>query len=109
MKRSIFRLLIIFPSIFFLTSCNDEKDDITDVIDKGGSIESAVTVEHLTDSTDVLITKHIIWSKFNLNKEVYYRDTIPALGYTYAEAENEDGDTKNVSVKKDYEVYITVK
>lgn len=109
MKLGIFKLLLIFSSLFTLVSCKDEKDDITDVVDKAGSIESAVTVEHLTDSTDVLITKHIIWSKFNLNKEVYYRDTIPALGYTNAEAENEDGDTKNVSVKKDYEVYITVK
>jgi hypothetical protein len=109
MKRNVSKLLSISLMLFLLTSCSDEKDDITNEINKAGSIESSVTVEHLSDSTDVLITKHIIWSKFNLNKEVYYRDTIPALGYTDTEAENQDGDTKNVSIKKDYEVYITVK
>ena len=30
-------------------------------------------------------------------------------GLTSQEAENSDGDTKTVSLKKDYEVYITVK
>jgi len=85
--------------LLLLTSCSDEKDDITDGVNKAGSIESAVTVEHLTDSTDVLITKHIIWSKFDF-REVLYRDTIPALGYTDTQAENGDGDTKSVSVKK---------
>jgi hypothetical protein len=109
MKRSIFKLIIISLSIFFLTACSDEKDDITNEINKEGSIESLVTVEHLSDSTDVLITKHTIWSKLNLHKEVYYRDTIPALGYTNVQAENQNGDSKNVNVKKDYEVYITVK
>jgi len=109
MKRSVSKLFGIALMLFSFTSCSDDKDDITNEINKAGSIESSVTVEHLSDSSDVLITKHIIWSKFNLNREVYYRDTIPALGYTDSQAENEDGDTKNVSVKKDYEVYITVK
>jgi hypothetical protein len=109
MKRSVSKLFGIALMLFSFTSCSDDKDDITNEINKAGSIESSVTVEHLSDSSDVLITKHIIWSKFNLNREVYYRDTIPALGYTDTQAENEDGDTKNVSVKKDYEVYITVK
>jgi hypothetical protein len=108
MKQGVSTFLSIGLMLLLLTSCSDEKDDITNEINKAGSIESAVTVEHLTDSTDVLITKHIIWSKFDFH-EVYYRDTIPALGYTETQAENQDGDTKNVSVKKDYEVYITVK
>ena len=109
MKRSILKLLILASTIILITSCKEEKDDVTNEINKEGSVESSVTVEHFTDSTDVLITKHIIWSKLNFRKEVYYRDTIPALGFTNTEAENQDGDTKNVSVKKDYEVYITVK
>jgi hypothetical protein len=109
MKRNVLKSFGIGLMLLLLTSCSDDKDDITNEINKAGSIESSVTVEHLSDSTDVLITKHIIWSKFNLNREAYYRDTIPALGYTDTQAENEDGDTKNVSVKKDYEVYITVK
>jgi hypothetical protein len=42
-------------------------------------------------------------------KTVEYRDTIPALGTEDRLAENKEGDTRNVSVKKDYEIYITVK
>jgi hypothetical protein len=34
---------------------------------------------------------------------------VPALGMINTDAENSDGDTKNVSVKKDYQIFITVK
>lgn len=109
MKQTLPAFISIATIAILLTACSDEKDDITNDVNKEGSVETSVSVQHLSDSTDVLITKHTIWSKNNLHREVFYHDTIPALGYTSTNAENEDGDTKHVNVKKDYEVYITVK
>jgi hypothetical protein len=56
-----------------------------------------------------MITTHTIWVKNSVYKTVVYRDTLPTLGTENTQAENEEGDTKVVSVPKDYEIYITVK
>ena len=45
----------------------------------------------------------------NQYKNLEYRDTVPSLGMESTTAENSDGDTKNIVVKKDYEIFITVK
>lgn len=105
-------VLVILASalLMLMSSCgNKQNEDITTEINKNGAIESAVTVEHLDSLHDVLITKHIVWNMNNKSKTIEYRDTIPALGKMTTTAENEDGDTKDVEVKKDYEVFITVK
>ncbi|HPI45559.1 MAG TPA: hypothetical protein PLH91_10035 [Tenuifilaceae bacterium] len=47
--------------------------------------------------------------KGTLVKKIVYTDTIPALGRISQEAENNQGETRIVSVPKEYEVYITVK
>jgi hypothetical protein len=101
-------LLLVVPIAFI--ACNDkENEDVTQTVDKNGSVETAVHITHIDSSRDVLITDHKVWVKNNLYKTVEYRDTIPALGIEHTTAENEDGDTKNVFVPKDYEIYITVK
>jgi hypothetical protein len=103
-------LVILASAVFMLFSCGgDKSEDLTDTINKNGAVETAITVQHLDSTHDVLITKHQVWSNYNTSKFIEYRDTIPALGTENTTAENEDGDTKNVSVKKDYEIFITVK
>ena len=102
-------MALLLISSFLFISCNDEKEDLTEGVNKSGSVESAVTVEHLDSTHDVLITKHIVWNNNAVYNTIVYRDTLPALGDHYATAENEDGDTKGVTVKKDYEIFITVK
>ncbi len=95
---------------FFAAACKDEaKEDVTNDVNKSGSVETAVTVEHADSTHDVLVTKHKVWRNFSEYKTIEYRDTIPALGETNTEAENADGDKKSVQVKKDYEIFITVK
>jgi hypothetical protein len=98
-------------ALLLLFSCDNKQpnDDITQSVNKNGSIETAVQVEHLDSLHDVLITTHKIWVHNQAIKTVFYRDTLPSLGSTQATAENADGDTKNVTVKKDYEIFITVK
>jgi hypothetical protein len=101
-------LLACLP--FLIISCGEDKnEDVTETVNKNGSIETAVQVTHLDSGRDLLTTTHKVWVKFNEYKTVQYHDTIPGLGVETTVAENEEGDTKNVTVPKDYEIYITVK
>ncbi|OZA65019.1 MAG: hypothetical protein B7X72_08095 [Sphingobacteriia bacterium 39-39-8] len=94
-----------------LISCeNTEKnEDITNTVNKDGAIESAVKVEQLDSLRDVLITTHSVWKDNAIIKNMEYRDTVPSLGLKRTVAENADGDMKDITVKKEYEIYITVK
>ncbi len=98
-------------ALLLLFSCNDTQhnEDITQSVNKNGSVETAVQVEHLDSLHDVLITTHKIWAQNQEVKTVTYRDTLPALGIEHTTAENTDGEIKDVHVKKDYEIFITVK
>ena len=107
MKKYI-TVCFLFTTIIFV-SCKEEKEDITHEINKAGAIETSVTVEHIDDKNDVLITKHIVWNNNSAYKTIYAHDTIPALGMENTTAENSDEETQSVSVKKDYEIFITVK
>jgi len=103
-----FLSVLLICSLVFV-SCDDEKNDLTNAVNKAGSVETSVTVQHADSTHDILITRHKVWSNFSEFKTIEYRDTLPALGIHNTIAENENGDTKNVSVKKDYEIFITVK
>lgn len=108
-KIKIIQLVLIGGAIVF-QSCKDEpNEDLTNTVNKNGAIETSVTVTHLDSVNDILITKHIVWLKGNQFKNIEYRDTVPSLGMENTTAENKDGDTKKVQVKKDYEIFITVK
>jgi hypothetical protein len=101
---------MLFPAVMlFFAACGSNKEDETDTVDKAGSVETAVSVEHADSTHDVVLTTHKIWVNFKEYNTVVHRDTIPALGMLSADAENLDGDTKKVSVKKDYQIFITVK
>ena len=97
-------------ALLLLFSCGTKQnEDITQSVNKAGAIESAVQVEQVDSLHDVLITTHTIWTNNQEVKTIQYRDTIPGLGSHIAVAENTDGETKNISVKKEYEIFITVK
>ena len=105
MKKTFF-FFLAFASILAFQACNEDK--VKDV-QKNGSIETSLQVDHLNDSLDVMITTNKIWVHNVLVKTVNRRDTLPSLGVAPEEAENDNGDTKNVLLRKDYEIYITVK
>ena len=108
--KPILLVALVGAALLLMMSCNDKpKEDLTNDVNKAGSVESSITVEHLDSLHDVLVTKHKVWANMQEFKNIEYRDTLPSLGITHTEAENKDGDTKNVSVKKDYEIFITVK
>jgi hypothetical protein len=99
-------LLAIIP---FLNACNDEKEDETAAVDKSGSVETAVSVEHADSTHDVLLTRHKVWVNYKEYATVEHRDTVPALGMLSTEGENSQGETQKLNVKKDYQIFITVK
>lgn len=104
-KIQIFFLLL---GIVSLHSCNEEyKEDEVSGIDKNASIETELSVKHI-DTADVLITKHKIWKNNKLFKEIIKTDTIPSLGDTLINGEDNDGYEQSAKTKKDYEFYITV-
>jgi hypothetical protein len=112
------RLLIVMgvaaiAIVIFMINNSGEAEiaekDLTSEINKDGAVESHITVTHINDNQDVLITSHKVWFNKTEFKNVLYYDTIPSLGLQITTAENEDGDAKSVDVKKDYEVFITVK
>lgn len=108
--KNIFILAFAFVSIITLVSCEEKKqEDLTNEVNKNAAVESSVTVDHLDSIHDILITKHAVWVKGNKLKDIEHRDTVPALGIENTTAENSEGETKTVAVKKDYEIFITVK
>jgi PBP1b-binding outer membrane lipoprotein LpoB len=109
MKKYITTSLLL-AAILFVTSCSeDEEKDLVKEVNKNGSIETSVSVNHLDSTHDLLVTKHIVWANGSTSKTIINNDTIPALGSAMVEAEDEKGDVKNVMAKKAYEIFITVK
>jgi len=101
-------LFIAFTSLF--ASCEDqnENEDVVQQPDKNGSIETIVSVTH-GSGIDILSTTHKVWVKGVLDKTITKIDTLKSLGTTKEEGEDSDGNTKDITVSKDYELYITVK
>jgi hypothetical protein len=97
-------------ALLLLGSCGSKNDneDVTTTINKAGSVETIITTNHLDSTHDVLITTHKIWAGYNLYNTVVHRDTVPALGNATETGENENGDTKEIKLLKDYEIYVTV-
>jgi hypothetical protein len=95
---------------FIFSSCKDEKnEDLTQTVNKNGSVETSVTVQHLDSLNDVLVTKHAVWYKGAIHNTFEHSDTIPVLGSEKAVLEDNYGYDKNVEAKKEYEIFITVK
>lgn len=105
MKKTLF-CVAVSVVILFIASCdNNEVKEFS----KEGAIETLLAVDHLDAKRDIITTTHNIWIKNQLSKSIIRKDTIPALGMTSQTAENTEGETKNVTIAKEYEIYITVK
>jgi hypothetical protein len=109
MRIKVLKIFFVFIPVSFFSCAENTNEDVTNSVNRAGSVEASVHINHLDSTNDELVTIHKVWVKQNLFKTVEYHDTIPALGVENKVAENEEGDTKSVSVKKDYEIYITVK
>jgi hypothetical protein len=104
MKKQI----LFFTALLALVSCGPMNDDIVQSPSKDGSIEMQVSIEK-SGSLNILKIDYTVWSKNAKHHAGVAIDTLPDLGITSEEAENEDGEVKTVKVPKEYELYITVK
>lgn len=96
-------IFLAFPLL--LTSCDDDKKDISETVNHDGAVEAQIGVDHIDTNYDVLTTSYKIWKNGSLQREIIRKDTIPALG-AFSETDDKG---KTISGQKDYELYITVK
>ncbi len=102
-------LLLICIALVVNMSSRGPSEDQTQSVDRNGSVETSVSVEHADSTHDVILTTHKVWLHGGEQGTLVHRDTIPTLDSLTTDAENGEGDTKSVRVKKDYQIFITVK
>lgn len=105
MKKILLFSMVSVLALFISACDNKEVKDFS----KEGAIETVMEVDHLDVKRDIITTTHNVWINNQLSKKIVRKDTIPALGMASHTAENIEGETKNVTLAKEYEIYITVK
>jgi hypothetical protein len=91
-----------------LSACEDDDSKAT-VVDTKGSVAVTLSTMHLNSAKDVMTTHYVVWRYGNKVKEFDVRDTIPSLGLATTEGEDDNGNTEDMVVPKDYDFFITVK
>jgi hypothetical protein len=102
-------LPVLFFGLFLTVSCREKQnEDQVKAVDKNGSVEMKVAVSHLNDGQDVMKTEKIYWIQGKAVKTVVNLDTIPSLGTTTQVTQNNAGEDTTVTIKKNYQIFITV-
>lgn len=102
MKKSIQAAFVL--TALALVSCQDEK--IKEKVDTNGAIEITLKTQPLGDSTIYSYYQTIYYKKEVLKKHIF-TDTLPSLGDTIQEFEDESKVWKQ-SVQKQYKFFVTV-
>ena len=102
-------LLVVAIGFIISLSSGDNHEDQTQAVDRNGSVETSLSVEHADSAHDVILTTHKVWVHNSQYATLIHRDTVPALDSMNTDAENGDGDTRSIRVKRDYQLFITVK
>lgn len=92
-----------------LISCSKSDDAKTAELNKDGTVEVIFNTRHLNDSFDILTTTKNVYKQGNMVKAIVTNDTLPSLGKSTAEGTNDDGETKSVDMKKEYNMFVTIK
>src|ERR1700760_2699101 len=115
MNRSIiaFFLFLVISLVIIIaimmTSNKNSDDDQGVAVEHDGSVETAISVEHADSTHDVILTSHKVWVKNSEYATILHRDTIPTLDSLNTTAEDGVGNTQTARLKKDYQLFITVK
>jgi hypothetical protein len=97
----------VFAVLLALTACG-QKEDLTSTVDHSGSIETSIAVQHADSTHDIVLTTHKVWANGQVYQTIVHRDTVPGLGLINTAGENNSGDTTTVTVRKDYQIFITL-
>jgi hypothetical protein len=88
---------------------SDAGEDQGKTLDKDGSVETSISVEHADSTHDIILTSHKVWIGNKQYAVIVHRDTVPGLDSLTTTAGNDNGNSTQVRVKKDYQLFITVK
>jgi hypothetical protein len=94
--------------VLFFSAC-DDNDDQVKAVNKDGGIEVTLSTSHIDSLKDLLTTHYTVWHQGAKVREFNKTDTVPSLGSIHTDGENDNGDTQDIKVKRDYEFYVTVK
>lgn len=100
------KVILLIAMISFV-SCNQTNDDVVSEPNRDGSIEAKLSTTHNGDY-DVLTTEYIVWVKGKADRNFIKIDTLKSLGTTKEQGEDKDGNLQDLTIPKDYEIYITV-
>ena len=107
MKNFLFPILG-FTCAVFISSC-DDKEHKTSNFSKDGSVEIVFQTSHLNDSFDILTTTKNVYKSGQVVKSISNIDTLPTLGTGTVQGENDNGDSRSYNLKKDYDLFVTIK
>ncbi len=104
------KFLLVFSLMAALAGCDEEAppEDVVKEPSKEASVETQVATSH-GEGFDLVTTTQKIWLQNNIVKTFTHTDTIPSLGRERREIEDENGNTKDTMVAKEYEIYLTAK
>jgi hypothetical protein len=88
-----------------LIGCDNDEEKTVVAVNKNGGIETSMETVHLNDSMDIIRTHYFVHKEGNIVKSITHLDTIPGLGNTI----EEDSLANSKFIKKDYEIFITIK
>jgi hypothetical protein len=109
MKRYKKVLPVLVFGLLLMISCGQKRnEDQVKAVDKNGSVEMKVAISHLNDGQDVMKTEKIYWIQGKAVKTIVNLDTVPALGSTNQVIQNSAGEDSTVTIKKNYQIFITV-
>ena len=101
-------LYAAFALCVFFASCDDD-DSKAKEVDTRGSVAVTLSTQHIDSLRDLMTTHYVVWKQGLKVKEYDVKDTIPTLGVATTEGEDDNGNTKDMVVPKDYDFFITVK
>lgn len=101
------KLLLVVSTALYLSSCT-ENEDIVQTPTRDGDIEISIGTSPISNGV-VYTTTSKIYVKNTHIKTISTSDTIPNLGFTKEEGENSNGDVAEITIPKEYEIYVTVK
>ena len=109
MLKSANKLFYALLIVLAMASCSsNENEDKVKSLDKDGSLETTMSVDHLNDSLDILKVHTNVWVKGTLHKSILKIDTIPSLGMTTDTVQTNDDQDSIVQLKKKYQVFFTM-
>jgi len=98
----------ILLAVIFLSGCAMQNQDVVRRPKEDGSIETVISVKHY-NSFDLLVTTHKVWINGLIDKTIVQTDTLKSLGSTTQVVDDGFGAAVKRSMRKNYDIYITVK